>query len=193
MNYEYVNEIHVPQEYKQFILPQDRIALFRNFLENFAVFLPSLKKVYAFLNFDSTLPIDYLIIYEGVNKNNGTGIILWDCPYLYSNKTMPAYRYIAANNMYQQFFQFMSDSMPRMEYAKFIELIPSNLCGLSFDKSSDKYWKDPNNAMTLAKTLSDLSMEYRPPIGSPSVKIRFNREDRRKYNEFLKKNENNNG
>ena len=185
MNYEYINEIKVPQEYKEFILPKDRIALFKNFLANMKVFLPSLDRVYAYLNFDSSLPIDYLIIYRGVSKS-GVGIILWDCPYLYSNKTIPAYRYIAANNMYQQFFQYMADSMPRMEYSKFLELITSNLCGLDFDPNSDKYWKSPDNALTLAKTLTDISLEYRPKIGAPNVRVRFNREDRRKYNEFLK-------
>lgn len=177
MKYEYINEIEVPFEEKTFILPQDRIALFKNLVANYKVFLPGLKCIYAFLNFNSQNAIDYLIIFEGYTKDSGQKIILWDCPYLYSNKTVPAYRYIVRNNLHSQFFKFASESLCRMEYGKFLELIPSDMCNLSLDPNSSLYWKNPDNADQLVKAMMGISMEYTPKPGAPGVRIRFHKKD----------------
>ena len=129
MKYEYDHEIDIPFEEKTFILPQPRIKLFENLIENYKVFCPELKLIYAFLNFNSKNPIDYLIIFTGTSK--GQKVLLWDVPYLYSNKTIPAYRYICKNNLFDQFFKFCEESMCRMNYERFIEFIPCNLCSPS--------------------------------------------------------------
>ena len=53
MKFEFEHEIQVPFEEKTFILPQPRIKLFQNLIENYKVFCPELKLIYAFLNFNS--------------------------------------------------------------------------------------------------------------------------------------------
>ena len=78
MKYEYDHEIDIPFEEKTFILPQPRIKLFENLIENYKVFCPELKLIYAFLNFNSKNPIDYLIIFTGTSK--GQKALLWDVP-----------------------------------------------------------------------------------------------------------------
>ena len=125
MKFEFEHEIQVPFEEKTFILPQPRIKLFQNLIENYKVFCPELKLIYAFLNFNSKNPIDYLLIFTGTSK--GEKLILWDAPYLYSNKTIPAYRYICKHNLYEQFFKFIEESLCRMSFIRFKEFIPSTL------------------------------------------------------------------
>ena len=144
---------------------------------DYKVFLPGLTCIYAFLNFNSENPIDYLVIFEGYTKDTGQKIILWDCPYLYSNKTIPAYRYIVRDTLLSKFFQFISESLCRMEYGKFLELIQSDMCNLSIRPDSPLYWKNPDNSDQLVKAMMGISMEYTPKPGAPGVRIRFHKKD----------------
>lgn len=167
MKYTYDHELQIPFEEKTFILPQPRIKLFENLIENYKVFCPELKLIYAFLNFNSKTPIDYLVIFTGTSNNKK--IVLWDAPYLYSNKTIPAYRYICKNNLFEEFFKYVSESLCRMSYDKFLEFIPCNLCGLSLDPKDPKYWKKQENADILLTAMSDLSLQYTPQPGQTGV------------------------
>ena len=178
MKYIYENEIQIPFEEKTFILPQPRIKLFQNLLDNYKVFCAELKLIYAYLNFNSKNPIDYLVIFTG--ESNGEKVILWDAPYLYSNKTIPAYRYICKNNLYEQFFKFVQESLCRMSFGKFKEYIPSSLCGLSWDKDNPKYWKNPENADILLEAMADLALQYTPQPGQAGVKIIPHKKDLKK-------------
>ncbi len=177
MKYEYINEIQVPFDEKTFILPNDRIALFKNLLDNYKVFIPQLELMYAFLNFNSENPIDYLVIFKATEVRTGETIVVWDCPYLYSNKTIPAYRYIVRNGLHEKFFKYITESASRMPYAKFREFIPSNLCNLSFDPKSPLYWKKNENADTLVKAMMGISMEYVPKPGAPGVRMFAHKKD----------------
>lgn len=167
MKYVYDHEIQIPFEEKTFILPDLRIKLFQNLIENYKVFCPQLKLVYAYLNFNSKNPIDYLLMFTYTDSKRK--ILLWDAPYLYSNKTIPAYRYICKNNLYEQFFKYCEESMCRMNYEKFLEFIPCNLCGLSLDKTNDKYWKSESNADHLLESMAELSLQYTPRPGHKGV------------------------
>ena len=169
MKYEYEHEIDIPFEEKTFILPQPRIKLFENLIENYKVFCPELKLIYAFLNFNSKNPIDYLVIFTGTSK--GQKVLLWDVPYLYSNKTIPAYRYICKNNLFDRFFKYCEESMCRMNYERFLEFIPCNLCGLSLDPKDEKYWKKQENADSLVAAMCDLSLQYTPQPGHAGVNV----------------------
>lgn len=169
MKYTYDHELQIPFEEKTFILPQPRIKLFENLIANFKIFCPELKLIYAFLNFNSKTPIDYLLIFIGTSK--GKKVLLWEAPYLYSNKTIPAYRYICKNNLFEQFFKYVEESLCRMTYSKFEEFIPCNLCGLSLDPNSDKYWKKQENADTLLASMAELSLQYTPQPGQAGVTI----------------------
>ena len=178
MKYIYDHEIQIPFEEKTFILQHPQIKLFQNLIDNYKVFWPELNLIYAFLNFNSKNPIDYLLIFTG--QSNGEKIILWDAPYLYSNKTIPAYRYICKNNLYEQFFKFAEESLCRITFAKFKEFIPSTLCGLSLDKDNSKYWKNPENADILLEAMSDLALQYTPQPGQAGVKIIPHKKDNKK-------------
>lgn len=169
MKYTYEHEIEIPIEEKTFILPQPRIKLFENLLENYKVFCPKLKLIYAYLNFNSKNPVDYLIIFTCDIGNKK--ILLWDAPYLYSNRTIPAYRYICKNDLYDTFFKFCEESICRMDYNKFLEFIPCNLCNLSLDKNSPKYWKKEENADELVSAMAELSLQYTPPPGHHGVTV----------------------
>lgn len=180
MKYKFDNEIEVPFEEKTFILPEPRKKLFQNLVENYKVFCPQMKLIYGFLNYNSKFPIDYLLIFEAYS--HGTKVILWDAPYLYSNKTIPAYRYICKNNLYEQFFQFAEESICRISYEKFTELIPSNLCGLSFNKKDPLYWKNAENADTLVNSMLELSLVYTPQPGQSGVKVIPHKKDLADHN-----------
>ena len=170
MKYTFDHEIEIPLEEKTFILPQPRIKLFENLITNYKVFCPELKLIYAFLNFNSKTPIDYLVIFTATSK--GQRVLLWDAPYLYSNKTIPAYRYICKNNLFEQFFKYVEESICRMSYERFLEFIPCNLCGLSLDKNDPKYWKKQENADQLLAAMADLSLQYTPQPGQSGVTSR---------------------
>lgn len=169
MKYVYDHELQIPFEEKTFILPQPRIKLFENLIANYKVFCPELRMLYAFLNFNSKTPIDYLLIFSGTSK--GRKIILWDAPYLYSNKTIPAYRYVCKHNLFTQFFKYVEESLCRMPYDKFEEFIPCNLCNLSLDPNDPKYWKNPDNADDLLASMADLALQYTPQPGQAGVTI----------------------
>ena len=169
MKYEYENEIKIPLEEKTFILPQPRIKLFQNLLENYKIFCPEIKLIYSYLNFNSKYPNDYLVIFVG--SSNGERVILWDAPYLYSNKTVPAYSYICKNHLFDQFFKFAIQSLCTMQYDKFIEFLQSPICNLSLDPKAPNYWKSPDNAEILLENMSELSLQYTPTPGQTGVRI----------------------
>lgn len=169
VKYKYEHEIDIPLSEKTFILPQPRLKLFENLISNYGVFCPELKLIYAYLNYNSKTPVDYLVIFEGMSK--GEKIILWDAPYLYSNKTIPAYRYICRNDLYSDFFIFIRESLCRTSYSKFKEFIPSSLCELSFNPNDELYWKRPENADTLLKAMLELSLIYTPSPGQYGVRV----------------------
>lgn len=180
MKYQYEHEIDVPFEEKTFILPEDRQALFTNLIENYKVFCPEMKLVYAFLNYNSEQPVDYLLIFSAFS--HGVKVCLWDVPFLYSNKTIPAYRYICRNNLYTQFFTFCRESLCRMSWDKFKDFIPSRFCNLSWDKDNIHYWKNPENSKALVQGMMDLSLQYTPKPGQCGVKVIPSKADMDKYN-----------
>ena len=146
----------MPFEEKTFILPEDRQALFTNLIENYKVFCPEMKLVYAFLNYNSEQPVDYLLIFSAFS--HGVKVCLWDVPFLYSNKTIPAYRYICRNNLYTQFFTFCRESLCRMS------------------------WDNPENSKALVQGMMDLSLQYTPKPGQCGVKVIPSKADMDKYN-----------
>ena len=176
MKYTYAHQLDIPLKEKQFILPQPRIDLFKNLIDNYKVFCPELKLIYAYLNFNSKHPIDYLLIFTATSKGNK--VLLWDAPYLYSNKTIPAYRYVCKNNLYDQFFKYCEESLCRISYSKFLEFIPCNLCGLSLNPKNPKYWADQNNADILLGAMSELSLQYTPQPGdSKVIAVKYTKEE----------------
>ena len=70
--------------------------------------------IYGALNFDSELKIDYIVIFEATFK--GKKFILWDAPYIYTPRCVPAYRYVVKNNLHKEFFCYLAFSYQVQKY-----------------------------------------------------------------------------
>lgn len=151
----------VPEEERMFILPSARQKLFINLVENYKVFCPNINMIYAALNFDSELKVEYLVIFEAIVK--GKQVVLWDAPYLFTNRAIPAYRYAVKTNQHQAYFTECMKNFKQIEKERFIEFLGSEYCGeLTLDHDSEKYWRLPENAPSLIEGIVDLALLYIP-------------------------------
>lgn len=150
-----------PLEERLYIFPDAREKLFLNLIENYKIFFPNLQIIYASLNFSVELKADYIVIFYLVKNNKP--LILWDCPFMYTNRCIPAYRYAVKTNQFKNYFDCCGEHFCQMDYSRFREYLVSPLAGeLSFDEKSPKYWLDPNNTYDVIKAMVDLSLLYRP-------------------------------
>ena len=146
------DKLEVPFEDRTFIDYQLRIDLFPNLIENLKVYMPNMELIFAYLNRDVNVNIDYFIILYDKERDR----ILWDIAYLYSNRAMPGYLYAIKNNLYKEFFDTIKDHICSTNSSKFSEFITMG-CGLSMDKNKENYWKDPKNINTFIDNLTELS------------------------------------
>lgn len=155
-------EFQLPEEERlSLVYPKPRQELFLNLVENYKIFYPNLKLIYAALNYNSELKVEYLIIFKAEAK--GQKVILWDAPFLYTNRTIPAYRYAIKTNTHKQFFDSAFMHLVQMTYGKFLELVESPHCdNLSRDSKNKRYWKNPEFSEALIKGLSNCGMLFRP-------------------------------
>lgn len=150
-----------PMDERLLIYPKPRQDLFLNLVENYKIFCSDLTMLYAGLNYDSSLKIDYLVIFHRILENQD--VILWDCPFLYSNRTIPSYRYAVKNQLHKEFFQECKFHLCQIVQYRFIEFLESGLCNeLSVKSDNPRFWKDPRNIGDLMKGMSELSLQYRP-------------------------------
>ena len=192
-------DLEIPLEERLMIYPKPRQQLFLNLVENYKIFCPYIKMIYAALNFDSELKIDYLVIFEG--EKNGKRFILWDAPYIYTNRCIPAYRYVVKNSLHAQFFESCKNHFSQMERDKFIEFLNSSLCGnLSTDSNNEKYWKDPldKNKFIIANEGITIRMYHNKEYEiDPESDVLIDKSDipndfvqyQKKYKELMTKNE----
>lgn len=148
-----------PMDELLFISPNDRQIVFKNLLDNYKVYFPDLKRIYAYLNFNANIGIDYIVMFTA--NIEGQQIVLWDAPYLYTSRTTPGYKWAIKNNLYDEFFKDCWMHMCRMPYPKFKEFIKFK-CKLNFSKDSKEYWKDPNNGNIILEQFSSMAMQYNP-------------------------------
>ena len=150
-----------PMDERLFVYPKPRQQLFLNLVENYKLYCPDLTMLYAGLNYDSSLKLDYLVIFHRVLDEQD--VILWDCPFLYSNRAIPAYRYAVKNNLHEDFFKECKFHMCQIVQPRFIEFLESNLCNnLSLNPKDPRFWKDPKNVYDLMNGMSELSLQYKP-------------------------------
>lgn len=159
--YDKSKEIDIPIEERLMIFPKQRQQLFLNLVENYKIFCPNIKMIYAALNFDSALKIDYLVIFESERK--GKSFILWDSPFTYTNRSVPSYRYVVKNNLHNDFFETCKSHFCQMDRDKFFDFLRSDLGGnLSSNPEDPSYWKSPTNAHILMKGMSEMGLLYIP-------------------------------
>lgn len=151
----------VPEEERLFVTPSARQSLFINLVENYKVFCPNAEMIYAALNYDSDLKIDYLVVFS--TRVNDKSVVLWDTPYLYTNRAIPAYRYAVKTNQHAAFFKECMKNFKQIERERFIEFLGSDYChGLTLDHDSPNYWRNPENAPALMEGIVDLALVYIP-------------------------------
>lgn len=150
-------KLKIPKEELRFIMPDARKKLFLDMLNEYKKRAPELKLQYVYYNTDSSFSIDYLIIFRAKTANGN--VIVFDIPYLYTDRTIPGYRYCKKNDILDDFFYEAQNLMTSLSEVRFYEYL-NMMVGLSTDKNSDLYWKDPKNAIQLAKGLSDLSLRF---------------------------------
>ena len=151
----------VPMEERLYVLPDARQKLFINMIENFKVFCPDIQLIYGAMNFNEDLKVDYLVIFKVMVENRE--IILWDNPVLYTNRTIPSYRYAIRNNEHQAFFMECRAHFSQISIGKFYEYLQTDHChNLSLDPKSPNYWKNPNNSEKLISGMSELAIQYTP-------------------------------
>jgi len=144
------------------ILPKARQELFINMVENYKIFCPKIKLIYGGLNYNSEYKADYIVIFEA-NPENQKRLIVWDCPYIYTNRSLPGYRYAIKNNQYVDFFRECAMHFCQLEEDKFYEYLTSENCdNLSLDRRDERYWKNPDNIEDLIKGITTLSLRYAP-------------------------------
>ena len=151
-----------PMDERLIIYPKPRQDLFKNLLENYPIFYPELKLIYAALNYDSELKIDYIVIFhsKAPGKEN---MLIWDAPFQYSNRSIPSYRYAVKQNLYNDFFKECVSHFCVIRKDSFNEFLTSDLCkNLSLDKNDPKYWKLPENTHDLISGMSDMGLRYKP-------------------------------
>lgn len=151
-------KLNIPKEEKLFILPDPRKKLFKDLLNEYSKRYPSFKLIYANLNHDAELPIDYILIF--ITEINANEIILMETPYLYSDRTIPGYRYCKRENQVDLFFEEASELMTRMPYDRFVEYLNAML-ELSVDENSDNYWKASKNMKAVTEGILTLASRFR--------------------------------
>lgn len=150
-----------PEEERLIVYPDAREKLFINLVENYKIFCPDFDILYAALNFDSEIKIDYLIIFHTVYEERE--IVLWDAPFLYSNRAIPAYRYAVKKSLHDEFFKECRAHLCMIPQERFIEFLKSYIGGeLSLDPEDERFWKNPNMTQTLMRGMSEMSLQYRP-------------------------------
>ena len=168
MIYEDRKEFECPLEERLLIYPKERQQYFINMVENYKIFCPQINMIYASLNFNGELKCDYLVIFEAMLKGGKEGIV-WDCPFIYTTRAIPAYRYAVKTNQYKEFFDNCMSDFSVMDRSLFYEFLQSQYCEeLSLDPNNDKYWMHPNNSEKLLKGLSECGLLYRPSGFKPN-------------------------
>ena len=156
------NKLKIPPEELRFTKPDIRSKLFKEIYSGYKN-IYGLKLIYAYLNTDPSLLVDYCVIYKARNDDDTTDIIVYDIPPIHSHRSTPGYRYCRRTHQENKFFESGVEDMVVMDKNKFYEFIMYNL-EYSLDKNDPKYWKNPENYKDLLQGLLDISLRYNKKI-----------------------------
>lgn len=152
------NRIQVPFKHRSWIEPAVRMVAFKEIYEGYIKRF-SVKLLYAFLNHNPELMIDYGVIYSARNDDDTGDLIIYSIEPLFSDRCTPAYCYYRNMGKIENFFNFGIEEMVIMDKEKFYEYLYQKL-DFNKKKGDPRYWRDPNNGEELCKGLLDLSLEY---------------------------------
>lgn len=151
-------KLKIPAKEKQFIMPDVRQKIFTEIYTLYPRKY-NIKLLYAYMNTDPELIIDYLVVFKSKNDTGTHDLIIFDCVPASSDRSTPGYRYCKRVGITNDFYDEGINSMVIMEKNKFYEYINMGL-GLSNDKDDPKYWRSPSNYKDLLNGLLDLSVRY---------------------------------
>ena len=158
-----IKSLDIPKEVLSFITPEDRKAVFMYLIKDYQRRFSNLKLQFAYINTDSSSPIDFLLLFS-TKSVDGMDMIVFDVPVIYSDRSLPGFRYCKSlgKEMTKKYYNYALDNMTRMEKTKFDEFI-IHAVNLSTNPISPKYWKKEKYAKDVAEKLFDLSMLYKKP------------------------------
>ena len=151
-------KLKIPADEKNFILPDVRQKIFTEIYTMYQRKY-NVKLIYAYLNTDPNLIVDYLVIYKTKNTSGNRDLIIYDCVPAHSDRSTPGYRYCKRTGITNDFYDEGINSMVVIDKNKFYEYITEKLF-LSIDKDNPLYWKSPENYKELINGLLDLSIYY---------------------------------
>lgn len=167
--------LRIPQEQLNYIDKNDRPKYFLNIVNEYKKRYPEMKLIYCFLNIDPKCPVDFVLLFStraySQDKKHCISTIVYDIPLIYTDRSIPGYRYCLAmdynhniptedkHSKSSQYFEAGVHRLVRVEKNKFDEFINKYL-KLSLQKDNEKYWKKAEYAPQLAKGLVDLALRY---------------------------------
>lgn len=151
--------LDIPMEEKNFIDPRLRPKFFMDLIQNYKERYPNIKLIYAYLNTDAKIPIDYVVVFSTRNIDNTMDLIIYDAPLLYNDRSLPGYRYCKRLKIEDDFFKEAINNMVSLTTVRFNEYI-NMMLNLSIESNSELYWKKPDYSKTFVKGLLDLSLRF---------------------------------
>ena len=151
------NKMKMPFHHRHVIRPATRVKVFKEIAAKYQSYF-GLKCIYAFLNTDPKLMIDYCLIFKGKNDDGTHDIILFDVVPLNGDRCTPEYPIYKKAGKEKNFFQYGIEVMPLMTPQMFYGYLEFN--GYSRDKNSEMFWKKPEHAKKLSKGLFDWTLPY---------------------------------
>ena len=152
-------KLKIPVKELQFIKPDVRQKAFAEIYQTYQNKY-GIKLVFAYLNTDPSVIIDYIVMYKAKDRTGTTDIIMYDAVPACSDRSTPGYIYCKRNNKVDDFYTEGINSMTILSLENFNQFIELGL-QLSRDKSSELYWKSPNNFKEVALGLLDMAFQYK--------------------------------
>ena len=152
-------KLNIPPSERKFIKPDVRQKVFKEIYTTYKTKY-NIQLMFAYLNTDPSRVVDYIVMYKAKDDSGTTDIVLYDIVPAFSDRCTPGYLYCRRNKKTDDFFENGIDAMTILSLDKFNEFIDMGL-GLSRDKESELYWKNPNNIDDLLRGLLDMSLQYK--------------------------------
>jgi hypothetical protein len=152
-------KLKIPREEKLYISKEIREALFLDLINVYQEKCQAMTLVYAYINTDSSKPLDYILLFRTRNTANTTDLIVYDAPLLYSDRSIPGYRYCKRTGIVNTFIEEAVASMVRLSEYRFREFIELST-GLEYIDEGENSWMNAEYATIVADKLLELSTRY---------------------------------
>ena len=153
------NKLRIPPQHRRYqIDPDVRVKVFKEIAAKYKFFYV-INFIFDLLNNYKIFLFFFGLIFKGRNDYDTHDIILYDMVPINGDRCTPEYIYYKNAGKEKNFFQFGAEEMVIMSPHRFYEYLEM-LCGLSRDKNTDEFWKNPKNAKKLTDNLLELALGY---------------------------------